>query len=54
MPEISEIKGKPIPPQLQKLAKFTKLMDSQFKIPEHLSLLEFDPIIGLVPYLETW
>ncbi len=51
MPEISEIKGKPIPPQLQKLAKFTKLMDSQFKIPGTSITFGIDPIIGLVPYL---
>ncbi|HQV78888.1 MAG TPA: DUF4112 domain-containing protein [Chitinophagales bacterium] len=51
MSEINNIAGKPIPPQLQKLAIITKLMDSQFKIPGTKITFGIDPIIGLVPWI---
>lgn len=51
MPEINEIKGKPIPVQLQKIARLTKLMDSQFKVPGTSITFGIDPIIGLIPGL---
>ena len=51
MPEVTEIKGKPIPLQLQKVARLTKLMDSQFRIPGTSITFGIDPIIGLIPGL---
>ncbi len=45
----SEIEGKSIPPQLQKIARLTKLMDSQFRIPGTNFTFGIDPIIGLIP-----
>lgn len=51
MSEINKIEGKPIPPQLQKIAKITKLMDSQFKIPGTNFSFGLDPLIGLIPGL---
>jgi hypothetical protein len=47
----NEIQGKPIPPQLQKIAKLTKLMDSQFRVPGTNFTFGIDPIIGLIPGL---
>lgn len=49
MPEINNIEGKSIPPSLQRIAKITKLMDSQFKIPGTNITFGLDPIIGLIP-----
>jgi len=51
MPENNQIKGKTIPPQLQKIAVVTKLMDSQFKIPGTNFSFGLDPLIGLIPGL---
>ena len=51
MPAINEIEGKPIPPSLQKTAKITKLMDSQFRIPGTSITFGIDPILGLIPGL---
>jgi len=51
MPEKNQIKGKTIPPQLQKIAVVTKLMDSQFKIPGTNFSFGLDPLIGLIPGL---
>lgn len=47
----NEIQGKPIPPQLQKIARLTKLMDSQFRVPGTNFTFGIDPIIGLIPGL---
>jgi len=49
MPEITQIQGRPIPPQLQDIAKIAKLMDSQFRIPGTNFTFGLDPIIGLFP-----
>ena len=49
--EDNQIKGKAIPPQLQKIARITKLMDSQFKVPGTKITFGIDPIIGLIPGL---
>ena len=51
MNENNEIEGKPIPPQLQRVARLTKLMDSQFRIPGTSITFGIDPIIGLIPGL---
>jgi hypothetical protein len=51
MPEQNQIKGRPIPIQLQKIAAITKLMDSQFKIPGTKFSFGLDPLIGLIPGL---
>ncbi|HRH57533.1 MAG TPA: DUF4112 domain-containing protein [Chitinophagales bacterium] len=51
MNENTEIEGKPIPPQLQRIARLTKLMDSQFRIPGTSITFGIDPIIGLIPGL---
>jgi hypothetical protein len=51
MPENNQIQGKTIPPQLQKIAVVTKLMDSQFKIPGTNFSFGLDPLIGLIPGL---
>lgn len=51
MPENNQIQGKPIPPSLQKIARITKLMDSQFRIPGTSITFGIDPIIGLIPGL---
>ena len=51
MAEINKIEGKIIPPQLQKIAKIAKLMDSQFKIPGTNFSFGIDPLIGLIPGL---
>lgn len=51
MSEVSPKINKPIPAQLQKIARFVKLMDSQFKIPGTKITFGLDPIIGMVPYL---
>lgn len=51
MQEDTEIKGKPIPLQLQKVARLTKLMDSQFRVPGTNITFGIDPIIGLIPGL---
>jgi Domain of unknown function (DUF4112) len=51
MQENNKIGGKPIPQQLQKIARLTKLMDSQFKIPGTKFSFGLDPLIGLVPGL---
>lgn len=51
MSDNNYIKGKAIPPQLQKIAKFTKLMDSQFRLPGTKYTFGIDPIIGLIPGL---
>lgn len=47
------INRKPIPPQLQKLAKLAKLMDSQFRIPGTSITFGIDPILDLIPGLGT-
>jgi len=49
MQENTQIQGRAIPPQLQRIAKLTKLMDSQFKIPGTNFTFGLDPIIGLIP-----
>ena len=51
MPIDHQINGKPIPESLQKIAKITKLMDSQFRIPGTKFTFGIDPIIGLIPGL---
>lgn len=51
MPVKNTIQGKAIPPSLQKIAKFVKLMDSQFRIPGTKFTFGLDPIIGLVPVI---
>lgn len=51
MADNNQIKGKSIPPQLQKIAVITKLMDSQFKIPGTKFSFGIDPLIGLIPGL---
>lgn len=51
MADNNEIEGKPIPPQLQRIARLTKLMDSQFRIPGTSITFGIDPIIGLIPGL---
>lgn len=51
MVEDTQIKGRTIPPQLQRIAIITKLMDSQFKIPGTNYTFGLDPIIGLIPGL---
>ena len=51
MSEENNIQGKPIPPQLQRIARFTKLMDSQFRIPGTNITFGIDPILGLIPGL---
>jgi hypothetical protein len=47
----TEIEGKPIPAQLQRIARLTKLMDSQFRVPGTSITFGIDPIIGLIPGL---
>ena len=47
----NEIQGKKIPLQLQKIARFVKLMDSEFHIPGTKITFGLDPIIGLIPGL---
>ncbi|MDB5227495.1 MAG: hypothetical protein JWN78_1688 [Bacteroidota bacterium] len=42
---------KPVPPQLQNVARFVKLMDSQFQIPGTKISFGLDPLIGLIPGL---
>ncbi len=49
MTENTQIQGRTIPPQLQRIAKLTKLMDSQFTIPGTDYTFGLDPIIGLIP-----
>lgn len=44
-------KNKPVPPQLQNISRFVKLMDSQFKIPGTTITFGLDPLIGLIPGL---
>lgn len=51
MTENTQIQGRAIPPQLQRIAKLTKLMDSQFTIPGTHYTFGLDPIIGLIPGL---
>ncbi|MFN8260746.1 MAG: DUF4112 domain-containing protein [Chitinophagales bacterium] len=51
MTALNEIDGKPIPPSLRKIAKVTRLMDSQFRIPGTNITFGIDPIIGLIPGL---
>lgn len=41
--------NKTVPKQLQNVAKLTKLMDSQFRIPGTFITFGIDPIIGLIP-----
>src|SRR4051812_5653122 len=40
-----------IPPQLKRIARFVKLMDSEFRIPGTRLTFGLDPLIGLVPIL---
>ena len=49
MPDVHKIDGKQIPPQFQRIARLTKLMDSQFRIPGTSITFGIDPIIGLIP-----
>lgn len=51
MQENNKIDGKLIPKQLQKIAKVTKLMDSQFKIPGTNFSFGIDPLLNLIPGL---
>lgn len=51
MTDIHEIDGKQIPAQLKQIAKWSKLMDSQFRIPGTNFRFGIDPIIGLFPVL---
>ncbi len=49
----TSIQKKTIPPQLQKLAKWVKLMDSQWRIPGTNITFGLDPVLDLIPGLGT-
>ena len=51
---MDELKGpvkNPLPPQLQQIAGFVKLMDSQFKIPGTNFTFGIDPLLNFIPGL---
>jgi Domain of unknown function (DUF4112) len=51
MTEIHPANKKPLPPQLQRIARLVKLMDSQFRIPGTNFSFGIDPLLNLIPGL---
>jgi hypothetical protein len=51
MNEIDQPNKKPLPPQLQHIARLVKLMDSQFRIPGTNFSFGIDPLLNFIPGL---